>query len=203
MECIINTASEIIRINLQHRSALTTLSSDLAYPGGAYRHFRTKRSPPIQPPAAPGTDVVESVPGVDSEMECDDVDDTCDMDDDPEIMISICGMDSIQPDAAAGPSASKSDSEQTSGKSNSNVKAKTPRKKCMPMEMAKLYHARAAHCGRKRLYRFLRAIGVLKHWLLPNNIDCDACDIAKAKQAPHHGTLRQRSTRTRLYTWTS
>jgi hypothetical protein len=58
-----------------------------------------------------------------------------------------------------------------------------------PAEMAKLYHARAAHCGRKRLYRFLRAIGLLKHWLLPNCIECEACDMAKAKQAPHHGTL--------------
>jgi hypothetical protein len=120
-------------------------------------------------------------------MECADVDDTCDMYDDPDI--SICGMDSISPDAVAEPSDSKSDSKQTSGKSNPNVKAKTQRKKCMPMEMAKLYHARAAHCGRKRLYRFLRAIGLLKHWLLPNCIDCEACDIAKAKQAPHHGTL--------------
>ena len=55
--------------------------------------------------------------------------------------------------------------------------------------MAKLYHARAAHCGRKRLYRFQRAIGLLKHWLLPNHIECEACDIAKAKQAPHHGML--------------
>jgi hypothetical protein len=94
-------------------------------------------------------------------MECDDMDDTCDLYDDPDI--SIGGMDSIPPDAAAEPSDSKSDSKQTSGKSNSNVKAKTQRKKCMPMEMAKLYHARAAHCGRKRLYRLLRAIGLLKH----------------------------------------
>ena len=40
-----------------------------------------------------------------------------------------------------------------------------------------------------RPHRFLRAIGLLGHWLLPNHIECAACDIAKAKQAPHCGTL--------------
>jgi hypothetical protein len=118
-------------------------------PRGVYRHFRTKRSQHAQPQSASGTGFVESVEDFDCDMECDDVDDTCDLYDDPDI--SICGMDSIPPDAAAEPSDSKSDSKQTSSKSNSNVKAKTQRKKCMPMEMAKLYHARAAHCGRKRL----------------------------------------------------
>ena len=120
-----------------------------------YRHFRTKRSQPAQQQSASGTDFVEWVEDFDCEMEYDDEEDTCDMYDDP--AISICGMDSFPPDAAAGSSDSKSDSKQTSGKSRSNVKAKIQRKKCMPMEMAKLYHARAAHCGRKRLYRFLRS----------------------------------------------
>jgi hypothetical protein len=122
------------------------------------------------------------------EMECGNVDDTCDMED-YDANIAICEMDSTPTATAEESSKSKSTSKKTSEKSNSDVKTKSQRKKCMPMAMAKLYHAKAAHCGRKRLYRFLRAIGLLKHWLLPNCIECDACDIAKAKQAPHSGTL--------------
>ena len=60
----------------------------------------------------------------------------------------------------------------------------------MPIELCKLYHARCGHVGRKRLYLLLRSIGLLRNWLLPNEIPCEACDIAKAKQAPHRGTLK-------------
>ena len=64
------------------------------------------------------------------------------------------------------------------------------RRSIMPIELCKLYHARCGHVGRKRLYLLLRSIGLLRNWLLPNEIPCEACDIAKAKQAPHRGTLK-------------
>jgi hypothetical protein len=157
-------------------------------PRGVFRHFRTKRSQLDPTQSNPGTASIESIKDFICEAECEDMDDTCDMEfEDGDV--EICEMQSTAKDIAVESSESKPTSTKTSGKTNSDVKAKSQRKKCMPMAMAKLYHAKAAHCGRKRLYRFLRAIGLLKHWLLPNHIECGACDIAKAKQAPHCGTL--------------
>jgi hypothetical protein len=168
-------------------------------PRGVYKHFHSKRSPLERTQSTSGATSNEPVEEFVCETEGEDMDDICDMmcEDVEDICdiecegddVLLCGMDSTSSAAPEESSHSKPTSAETSNKSNSNVKAKSQRKKCMPMAMAKLYHARAAHCGRKRLYRFLRAMGLLKHWLLPNCIDCEACDIAKAKQAPHHGTL--------------
>jgi len=155
-------------------------------PRGVHRHFHSKRSQPDRSQSESVTASIESVEKHIGEMQCEAVDEICDMEEDD---ILICELESTSSAQAAESSDSKSTSAKTSQKSDSDIKVKAQRKKCMPMAMAKLYHAKAAHCGRKRLYRFLRAIGLLKYWLLPNHIECDACDIAKAKQAPHCGTL--------------
>ena len=69
----------------------------------------------------------------------------------------------------------------------------TPKRKCrmkvMPPHMVKLWHCRFGHCGRSRLYRALRDLAFLKHYVLPSKISCQACDTSKAKRKSHSGHL--------------
>jgi hypothetical protein len=60
----------------------------------------------------------------------------------------------------------------------------------MPEEAALLHHARFGHPSRKRLHRVLKSLGILKYWVLPSEIPCNSCDVAKARQQPHQGTLK-------------
>ena len=60
----------------------------------------------------------------------------------------------------------------------------------MPDEVAQIQHAHFGHPNRKRLYRVLRSLGILKYWVLPSEIPCNSSDVAKAKQQPHCGTLK-------------
>ena len=60
----------------------------------------------------------------------------------------------------------------------------------MPEEAALLQHARFGHPSRKRLHRVLKSLGILKYWVLPSEIPCNSCDVAKARQQPHQGTLK-------------
>jgi len=69
----------------------------------------------------------------------------------------------------------------------------TPRRKgrmkVMPPHLVKLWHSRFGHCGRSRLYRALRDLAFLKHYVLPSKISCQACDTSKAKRKSHSGHL--------------
>jgi hypothetical protein len=60
----------------------------------------------------------------------------------------------------------------------------------MPEEAALLQHARFGHPSRKRLHRVLKSLGILKYWVLPSELPCNSCDVAKARQQPHQGTLK-------------
>lgn len=59
----------------------------------------------------------------------------------------------------------------------------------MPLELARLLHARFGHPGRNRLLAVLKLFGWLEKYNLPLSIPCVACHAAKARRRAHIGRL--------------
>jgi hypothetical protein len=49
----------------------------------------------------------------------------------------------------------------------------------MPLELARMLHARFAHAGERRFRRALQLFGWLDKYTLPVKIPCAACDVEK------------------------